>query len=84
MDKVYMALNRTYWYGFATYMGINMLIQDWLGLEGYIAFVREHWVNIHWVIGLLIAASGIFLRVAIMARFSWLLKEKENGNTTST
>ena len=81
MDKVYMAMNRAYWYGFATYMGINMLIQDYMGLEGYIVFVREHWVNMHWVVGLLIAASGIFLRVALRTRFSWL-KEKEHGSTS--
>jgi hypothetical protein len=44
-QQVFMAIRRSYWYGFFSYMGINMLIQDYLGLEGYIAFVRENWMT---------------------------------------
>ena len=76
---LYLAMKRAYWYGFATYLGINMLIQDWLGLEGYIAFVRTHWAEIHWVVGLLIAATGMYSQLGLLGRFHWLNKEKEDG-----
>lgn len=84
-QQVFMAIRRSYWYGFFSYMGINMLIQDYLGLEGYIAFVRENWMNLHWVVGLVIAGACMALRVAMLDRFNWLersewkVKEKEYG-----
>jgi hypothetical protein len=77
-EQVYMAIRRAYWYGFFSYMGFNMLIQDWMGLEGYIAFVRENWMDLHWVVGLGIAATGMALRVAMLDRFKWLANARWN------
>jgi hypothetical protein len=74
--QVYMAINRSYWYGFFSYMGVNMFIQDWLGLEGYIAFVERNWADLHWGVGLVIAALAMTLKFAIASRFSWLNEEK--------
>lgn len=83
-QQVYMAIKRAYWYGFFTSVGINMLIQDWLGLEGYLAFARENWTELHWGVGMFIAAACMTLRVVMLDRFQWLervafkIKEKEN------
>ena len=38
---------------------LSMFMQDWLGLEGYIEFCRNHWVNLHWAIG----AIGVVISV---------------------
>jgi hypothetical protein len=79
---LYMALRRSWWYGFAFSTGFSMLIQDYMGLERYIVYLREHWVNLPWVVGLLIAACGLFFHTALLARFAWLNeteKEEEHG-----
>lgn len=76
---LYMAIRRSFWYGMAFSIGFDMLLQDWLGLEGYIAFVREHWREVHWGVGATIAASGLFLFNSMLGRFYWL-KEKDNGS----
>lgn len=77
---LYLALRRSFWYGMTFSIGFHMLVQDWLGLEEYIIFVREHWVNVHWIVGLLLATGGLFLHTALMGRFHWLReKEKEDG-----
>ena len=78
--QVYLALRRSWWYGFAFSTGYHMLIQDWLGLEGYIAFAREHWVDIHWSVGLMLATAGLGLWVCMLNRFHWLEEEKEHGS----
>lgn len=78
--KIYMALGRSWWYGFAFHLGITMLIQDYLGLEGYIALVRRSWMEVPWVVGLLIATCGLFFHFGLLARFGWLNKEKEKEN----
>jgi hypothetical protein len=88
MDKpntaiLYYAIRRSFWYGLGFGFGFDMLIQDWLGLEGYIEFVREHWREIHWMWGLMIAASCMFLYNAMLGRFHWLT-EKEEGEDGST
>ena len=80
--QVYMALRRAWWYGMFFSIGFNMLIQDWMGLEGYIVFLREHWVDVHWVVGLSITAFALYAWIGLLIRHSWLLegKEKEDGN----
>lgn len=78
---LFLALRRSFWYGFAFSTGVHMFVQDWHGQEGYIEFVRTHWVDLHWGVGLLIAALGFTLHQAMLGRFHWLAesKEKENG-----
>lgn len=89
MDNVtpkllYKSLVRSWYYGIAFYMGFTMLIQDYLGLEGYIEFVRTHWTDLHWIVGLLIAACGIFLEIGMLVRWHWLniveFNVKENSH----
>lgn len=41
------------------YAGIYMFIQDYLGLEEYIEFLRNHWINLHWGWGLASATVGV-------------------------
>lgn len=79
-DKLYMAIRRSFWYGLAFGIGFDMLIQDWLGLEGYIAFVRQHWNEVPWIVGLSIAAFALYAYNGMLGRFLWL-KEKEDGNS---
>ena len=84
--QTFWAMRRAFFYGMFFYMGFNMLLQDYLGLEGYITFVRTHWTELHWGIGLLIAAFGLFLHVGLLGRFHWLntcvfkYMEKEREN----
>lgn len=40
--------------GYMIHLGLDMFHQDLLGLEGYIALVREGWVNLHPIVGLLV------------------------------
>lgn len=75
----YLALRRAWWYGVVCSTGFHMLIQDWLGLEGYILFVREHWTNVHWVVGLVLTAGSMCLWIGMLTRFDWLNQEKEDG-----
>ncbi len=75
--QTWLALRRAFWYGIGFSTGTHMLIQDWMGLEGYIAFVREHWWDIHWVVGLSIAAFSLYAWTGLLGRFEWL-KEKES------
>ncbi len=80
---LYYAIRRSFFYGLGFAFGLDMLIQDWQGLEGYIAFVRRHWVDIHWAWGLGLAASCLFLYNAMLGRFYWLM-DKEKGNNERT
>ncbi len=41
----------SFWCGWLSDSGLHMFIQDYLGLEGYIEFAREHWWHIHWMWG---------------------------------
>lgn len=47
--------------GWTVFGGLNVFFQDYLGLEGYISYVREHWIELNSIWGLLITASGFFL-----------------------
>lgn len=42
--------------------GLIMAIQDWLGLEAYIQYCREHWINYPWWAG-----GTIFLLCTVYA-----------------
>ncbi len=81
-NVLYLAMRRSYWYGFFTYLGFNMFIQDYLGLEEFIAFVREHWVNVHWIVGLLICAGSLVFYIGLLTRFHWLTLTDEELKET--
>ena len=74
--KVYRALKRSFVYGYLACAGMHMLIQDALGLEGYIQHVREHWINMPWVIGLGIVLIALALYIGMLHRFSFLNQDE--------
>lgn len=39
-----------------------MLIQDWMGLEGYIEYLRGAWINLPWWVG-----GGLALLIGLVA-----------------
>lgn len=58
-------LSASFFYGLGFWAGIHMLIQDWMGLEGYIEYLREAWINLPWWVGASAAAMCVvfeFLR----------------------
>ncbi len=52
--------SRVFWCGFATYAGLNMAWQDWMGKEAYLALVRDEWMDLHWMVGVTIALVAIW------------------------
>ncbi len=52
--------SRVFWCGFVTYAGLNMAWQDWMGYEAYLVLLREEWMDLHWMVGLTIAAVAIW------------------------
>ena len=45
--------------GMVAMAGVNMMRQDWYGLEGYIALCRIAWTDLHWTVGAAIALAAI-------------------------
>ena len=41
-------------------IGFYTFIQDWLGLEGYIQFIRDNWIDMHWIAGITIMCFSFF------------------------
>lgn len=54
-------LSRGYLSGVLVMLGISMGIQDWMGLEAYLAYARSHWVEMPWTIGALICLFGLYV-----------------------
>lgn len=50
-----------FWCGCMAMAGLHMFIQDWLGLERYIVFAREHWVHMSYMWGAIMFAAAIVL-----------------------
>lgn len=48
-----------FWMGWIASTGLHMFIQDWLGLEGYIVFAREHWIHMSYMWGAIMFAGAI-------------------------
>ena len=44
--------------GVVFHYGLTMMNQDLHGLEEYVRLLREHWVNLHWSVGLLVAIAA--------------------------
>lgn len=38
-----------------------MAFQDWLGQEGYIEYVQDHWIALPWWLGLIFASMFLYL-----------------------
>lgn len=81
---LYYAIRRSFFYGVGWAFGFNMLLQDWMGLEGYIAFVRRNWVELHWGWGLILAAVCMLLYTGMLGRFHWLKEKEEDDGRTIT
>lgn len=45
--------------------GIYSLIQDWMGPEGYVEYVQNHWVSASWTVPIALASLLIGLIVTI-------------------
>lgn len=45
--------------GMVAMAGLQMMRQDWYGLEGYIALCRIAWTDLHWTVGGAIACAAI-------------------------
>lgn len=58
-SNIHKLMSRSFLCGFFAQLGIHMFVQDWLGLEGYIAFAREHWWHISWVWGAAITIGAV-------------------------
>jgi hypothetical protein len=39
----------SFWRGLVLCSALHGVLQDWLGLEGYIQFCRDHWVHMSWM-----------------------------------
>lgn len=49
-----------WWSGAIAHLGMLTMYQYLLGLEGYIASVREHWIQLHPVVDLFILLVATF------------------------
>jgi hypothetical protein len=79
-QAIYAAIRRAFFYGVGFSFGFDILLQDYMGLEKYIEFVRTNWVEAHYIWGLLLSASCLLLFNGMLARFVWLKKaEVING-----
>ena len=41
-------VSRAFWLGFISHILINLMLQDFHGLEGYKKLLDNHWVEISW------------------------------------
>lgn len=69
----------SFWCGFMTEAGISMAVQDWHGLEGYIEFLREHWINFHWLVGASIAFIALFIYMGRRLRVLNFLERSDSN-----
>ena len=67
--------------GCAGNVGIHMTVQDWYGLEGYIEFCREHWIDLHWIWGALIATTALYLYLSRRLRVWTFMMENDDEQT---
>lgn len=51
------------WAGLVFHSGITMFKQDLMGLEKYITYLENMWIDMHWIVGLLIAAMALTIFV---------------------
>ncbi len=70
----------SFWCGFAVNTGIHMAVQDWYGLEGYIEFCREHWIDLHWLVGVTIAVVAGYLYMSRRLRVWTFVMNAETTN----
>jgi hypothetical protein len=66
-----------FWCGVGAHAGFGILLQDAMGLEGYIAHVREHWVNLHPIVGATLCASFLWAFFLIRSEASKALEGKQ-------
>jgi len=71
----------SFWCGFMTDVGIHMAVQDWYGLERYIEFCREHWIDLPWTVGALIAGVAVYLYISRRLRVWTFMMENDNEQT---
>lgn len=63
-------LTRSFWCGFFVHAFFTLFVQDWMGLERYVASVREHWVNISWLVWVPLIVLCFYIHTADWASVS--------------
>lgn len=54
------AMTRTFWAGVFAHAFIVMFYQDLIGKEEYLSMVEDRWVDLHWSLGLALAAVCVW------------------------
>lgn len=67
-------MSASFWCGLIVHAGITMFIQDWLGLEQYIVFAREHWWDMHWLWGAAFFAGAFMFYFHLRRRTAFFLR----------
>lgn len=42
-----------FWRGFVIASLLNCTLQDWMGVDRYTQFAKNHWITLHWSVWLL-------------------------------
>jgi len=71
MEIIRSGMSRAFWAGFFAHVFWSMFYQDLIGKDAYIQMIESQWVNLHWVIGLVLAV--------LTTRYYIKLKEKVCG-----
>jgi hypothetical protein len=55
-------LRSSFWYGILFAIAVHIAFEDYLGLEGYVSFVRSHWTELPWAVGATLALFWCFMQ----------------------
>jgi len=59
-------IKESFWLGFVFAFSFVGFIQDWLGMDQYLEYVANHWVNIHWAFWIFLIACCIYRKNRII------------------
>lgn len=54
-DELKKRESRAFWAGVLFVISLSSLFQDWMGREGYSAWVLDHWTDARWTVPLALA-----------------------------
>lgn len=80
-SNIHKLMTLCFWCGWLAHIGITMFIQDWLGLDSYVEFVAENWVNMSYMWGAAIFAVPILYYYNKRNEVANLLREERNAKT---
>jgi len=64
------SFSRGFFSSLMIYSGIYMAVQDYMGLEGWIEWLRDHWVDLPWGVGAIGASIGVLGAISTIVRNS--------------